>query len=275
MSTLTTFASDESIDGAWVTALGAFEWVEVCEYTQGTQQYTEPRRFGPCEILALQGNLSWKDGVPLLHAHVTLSRELVDRIEVFGGHLVDGQVFALEARIDVFDAPRLERERDEATGLHLWSGGERAAGNPAGSARASAEDARRAFTRAREEAAAAAPSAWSEVARVSDEASRASPPMRRIAPKPIDPLEPYVVPDRVPERTRDASFLDEPVPERGDWVDHRQFGLCRIDRIEDDGALLIRTETGRRRRISLDVLEVLPPRDDGKRKIFPLRSKKA
>ena len=68
--------------------------------------------------------------------------------------------------------------------------------------------------------------------------------------------------------------LDANQPERGDWVDHKQFGLCRVENLAEDGGLLIRLETGRRKLIKLDFLDVLEPREDGGRKIYPLRPKR-
>ena len=67
------------------------------------------------------------------------------------------------------------------------------------------------------------------------------------------------------------SFLDEPEIEAGDYVDHKQFGICKVTRVSDDGALLIKLPTGRTKQIKLTVLEVLPAREDTKRRIYPLR----
>ena len=64
------------------------------------------------------------------------------------------------------------------------------------------------------------------------------------------------------------------VPAKGDWIDHRQFGLCRVDGDDEDGGLRIRLPSGIRKVIKLDVLEVLSPRLEGERKIFPLRPRR-
>ena len=65
-----------------------------------------------------------------------------------------------------------------------------------------------------------------------------------------------------------------PTPRAGDYIDHEQFGLCRIDRLIDDGGAFIRLPTGRRKQIKLTFFEILEPRRDGKRAIYPLRPKK-
>ena len=71
-----------------------------------------------------------------------------------------------------------------------------------------------------------------------------------------------------------AAILDEPYPEKGDWVDHRQFGLCKVEGEDTEGGVRIRLPSGVRKVIRLDFLEVLPARVEGDRKIFPLRPRR-
>ena len=72
-------------------------------------------------------------------------------------------------------------------------------------------------------------------------------------------------------RAKMPAFLDEPVIEAGDYIDHKQFGICKVVRVSDDGALLIKLQTGRTKQIKLTVFEVHPAREDTKRRIYPLR----
>ena len=69
----------------------------------------------------MQGNLSERDGEPFWHLHATVSLREGDRDVTYGGHVVDGSVFALEFRIDCFDGLDLRRSHDDATGLQLWA----------------------------------------------------------------------------------------------------------------------------------------------------------
>ncbi len=113
--------AQHSVRAAWLSGLGAVEWVELAEYDQSEQRYTEPRRYdAPFEILKLVGNLSLKDGELFSHLHVVLSRETRDGVEVIGGHLVRASVFACELHLTCFRELELHRELDEATGLYLW-----------------------------------------------------------------------------------------------------------------------------------------------------------
>jgi predicted DNA-binding protein with PD1-like motif len=245
---LLAIAEEHAIATAWLDGLGSFQWVEVCEYDQSTEEYTPARRIdAPTEILALQGNLSFREGAPFAHVHVTLSRETADGIQVLGGHLVAGEVFSCELRLAVYDDLALGRERDAATGLALWKGEQLPRMRPT----PIVDDAHSRATPARG-------ISWNDVAAASA-AAPAGP-----APAPL--------PEK--RRTTEEEFFDEPIPERGDFVEHLVFGLCRVDGEDADGGLIIRLPSGVRKTIKLDVLSVAPARHDGDRRIYPLRPRK-
>lgn len=106
---------------AWISAIGAFEWVELTEYNQTERRYEEAHRFERCELLAMQGNLSLRDGEPFWHLHASVSLRENGKDVTYGGHVSDGVVFALELRIECFDDLELVRVSDDATGLQLWA----------------------------------------------------------------------------------------------------------------------------------------------------------
>jgi len=101
-----------------VEAIGAVERAVLGYYHQRKREYEFFPLDGPHEITALMGNVSLKDGEPMVHAHVMLSD---GKGAVHGGHLAPGTVvFACEVIIEAFDGPSLERGLDEETGLPLW-----------------------------------------------------------------------------------------------------------------------------------------------------------
>ncbi len=107
-----------------VSAVGALESVELIHYDPKRKRYRPPRLLkGPLEILSLQGNLSENEGDLHAHLHVTLSREGDNGIEVMGGHLAAGKVFACEFCITALDDVLLRRGEDRFTGLRLWQTG--------------------------------------------------------------------------------------------------------------------------------------------------------
>jgi predicted DNA-binding protein with PD1-like motif len=103
-----------------VRALGAVSRARVGFYNQEERKYYFLDLEQPLEILALVGNISLKDGKPMVHAHVTLA-DTAGR--AWGGHLAVGTpVFACEFAVYEHTADRaLRRQNDPATGLMLWA----------------------------------------------------------------------------------------------------------------------------------------------------------
>ena len=102
-----------------VSAIGAVSQARIGYYNQVERQYYYIDLAHPLEILNLIGNISLKDGKPMVHAHVTLSDK---DGQAFGGHLAEGTlVFACEfAILEHQSATSLVRQIDEPTGLLLW-----------------------------------------------------------------------------------------------------------------------------------------------------------
>ncbi|MFC1889781.1 PPC domain-containing DNA-binding protein, partial [Thermodesulfobacteriota bacterium] len=116
---ITGICKDRGIRLGRVEAIGAVSRACVGYYNQETREYEFHTLDEPLEIVSLKGNISIKDGEPMVHAHVTLA----DRAgKAFGGHLAAGTiVFACEWVIEAFEGPAFERGYDEETGLPLWT----------------------------------------------------------------------------------------------------------------------------------------------------------
>jgi len=210
----------------WVSAIGAFEWIDLTEYNQADRRYETAHRVERCELLSMQGNLSIREGKPFWHLHATVSLREDGRDVTYGGHVVDGVVFALEFRIQCFDDLELRRADDEATGLQLWANSEAGAASDTG-------------VRPTVEPGPAAGS-WAMAAELSARAEPAA---------------------------------EVPKPVRGDWIEHQKFGLCKIEGLSGDGVCIIKLPDGTRKKIKLDAMRVLMPRQDGDRRIFPVTPK--
>ena len=102
-----------------VRALGAVERARVGYYDQEERKYYFIDFDQHLEILTLVGNISLRDGKPMVHAHVTLADAKGGAV---GGHLAEGTpVFACEFVIHEYLADQtLSRQNDPATGLMLW-----------------------------------------------------------------------------------------------------------------------------------------------------------
>ena len=222
---LRALADEHDLESAWISAIGAFESIELTEYNQATRKYEKAHRFERCELLSMQGNLSRLDGELFWHLHATVSLREDGRDVTYGGHVDDGVVFALELRIECFDGLTLSRGDDEATGLRLWTEAEEAAPAPG---RTSGEAQPEAVT-------------WAMAAQLSAQATPAPPAQ---------------------------------APAKGDWIDHPKFGLCKIEGLSGDGVCILKLPNATRKKIKLDAMQVLLPRIDDERKIFPIRPKR-
>jgi predicted DNA-binding protein with PD1-like motif len=119
LAALTNCAREHGITLGEVQAIGAVSQARVGFYNQEGRKYQYLELKNPREILSLTGNISLKDGEPMVHAHITLSG---DDGRAVGGHLAEGTlVFACEFAIQEYrSATALVRQMDEPTGLFLW-----------------------------------------------------------------------------------------------------------------------------------------------------------
>jgi predicted DNA-binding protein with PD1-like motif len=119
LEALTCLCADEGVEAGRLEAIGAVQKARLAYYDQEVREYQFFELDRPLEITKLSGNVSVKDGAPMVHAHVTLA----DRDgRALGGHLASGTVvFACEFVVEAFDGGGFVRGLDEATGLPLWT----------------------------------------------------------------------------------------------------------------------------------------------------------
>ncbi|MCC3144828.1 DNA-binding protein [Halanaerobium sp. Z-7514] len=118
LQNLSQIAKENEIKLGSINALGAVFKVVFSYYDQQQREYISLEKEGDFEILNLNGNISLKDGEPMVHAHIILADQNGNS---FGGHLEEGtKVFASEIQIEEFSKPDKNRKYDQATGLTLW-----------------------------------------------------------------------------------------------------------------------------------------------------------
>jgi predicted DNA-binding protein with PD1-like motif len=119
LDSLTEICREQGVTLGRIQAIGAVQRARLGYYDQQSWQYQFFNLEQGLEITSLMGNVSVKDGEPMVHAHVTLADP---NGRTFGGHLAQGcPVFACEYILQVFSGPEFIREYDEQTGLPLWS----------------------------------------------------------------------------------------------------------------------------------------------------------
>jgi predicted DNA-binding protein with PD1-like motif len=118
LDALVTLCREKNITKGHISCIGALEKAVLGYYPQDTRRYVSRTLDADTEILAGLGNVSLKDGEPVIHLHLTL---LAADFTLTGGHAMPGNIiFAGEACITPLDGPRLHRGLDPATGLPLW-----------------------------------------------------------------------------------------------------------------------------------------------------------
>ena len=118
LEALTAIATEHGVTLGRVEALGAVKKARLAYYDQGAREYRFFELDRPLEITGLVGNVSLKDGEPIIHAHLTLAD---GEGNSYGGHLAPGTiVFACEVVLQAFEGPSFVRGFDEETGLPLW-----------------------------------------------------------------------------------------------------------------------------------------------------------
>ncbi len=97
--------------------IGAVEKASV-GFFRGDGQYSTVSLEGPLEVLSCVGNVALKEGIPIIHAHISLA----DREgRAYGGHLMLGCTVdaTFEVSLYIYDEVQLIRKLDSATKLFL------------------------------------------------------------------------------------------------------------------------------------------------------------
>jgi predicted DNA-binding protein with PD1-like motif len=116
VSQITTFARENDLDAASITAIGAFSGATLGYFDIEKIEYEKIPLEEQVEVLSLIGDIALNEGEPELHAHVVLGRR---DGTTRGGHLLEAHVRpALEAVL-IESPDHLKKTTDEETGLAL------------------------------------------------------------------------------------------------------------------------------------------------------------
>ncbi|MFH0910297.1 MAG: DUF296 domain-containing protein [Planctomycetota bacterium] len=119
LTELTGICWSEKVTLGRLEFIGAVTKARLGYYDQPEKKYRFFMIDKPLEILKGTGNVSLRDGEPMVHAHLTLA-DADGR--AWGGHLAPGTiVFACEFFLQALEGATLARGHDEETGLPLWT----------------------------------------------------------------------------------------------------------------------------------------------------------
>ncbi len=114
------FCAESAVSMATFAAIGAVTLVTLGAYDQKQQVYVTYTKEAPLEIVSCTGNISLKDGNPMVHAHILVADM---HGKTIGGHLFS-ETIVYAGEIDLLElaGKPLERAYDTTTGLMLWTG---------------------------------------------------------------------------------------------------------------------------------------------------------
>ena len=110
------FARRNNVLIGTVSAIGSLRNPKIGYFDENAGEYKVIELSGLYELVSLSGNISLKDGKPFAHIHVALGDS---DGSLYGGHLIEGEVFVAEVFIQELLGEPLERKERE-NGLALW-----------------------------------------------------------------------------------------------------------------------------------------------------------
>jgi len=108
---------DNKVRGGSLMAIGSVAKAEIGFY-EGNDRYAPITCNGPLEVLSCVGSVSMKQGVPIVHAHITLADR---KGRAYGGHVLPGCIVdpTFEVFIQETEGIALQRKLDAETNLYL------------------------------------------------------------------------------------------------------------------------------------------------------------
>ncbi len=116
LQTFTGYLAKQHVAAGRFQAIGAFKQFQLRYFDTAIMRYQARDFDQQVEVLSLLGDVSLRDGQPLIHSHIVLG---TSDFQTLGGHLARGIVEpTLELILTVLDT-ELVREKDQRTGLDV------------------------------------------------------------------------------------------------------------------------------------------------------------
>jgi len=117
LDSLTKAVSAHSIQTGFFTMIGALETANVGYYLLDQKKYKTLTMNAPFEIVSCSGNVTLKDGAPMIHAHLIVADQ---KGHAFGGHLLPGNTISVTGEMFLIEAKMpLIRKLDDQFNLSL------------------------------------------------------------------------------------------------------------------------------------------------------------
>lgn len=101
LESLTEAITENSIQTGFFTAIGAIKTATLGYYLLDQKKYKTITLEGNFEIVCCSGNITLKDGAPMIHAHLVVADK---KGHAFGGHLLAGNKVTVTCEIFLVEA---------------------------------------------------------------------------------------------------------------------------------------------------------------------------
>lgn len=101
LDSLTKAVSAHSIQTGFFNMIGALKSANFGYYSLDQKKYKTQTLMTPSEIVSCSGNVTLKDGTPMIHAHLIVADQWG---HAFGGHLLPGNAISVTGEIFLVEA---------------------------------------------------------------------------------------------------------------------------------------------------------------------------
>lgn len=117
LDSLKELVSKHSIKAGLINLIGALSKITIGYFDLETKEYNLQTFEEDVELISCMGNVSYKEGEPIIHLHIVLGR---GDYSLFGGHLSQPSIISVTGEVYIYEIEtQLERAVDSDTNLSL------------------------------------------------------------------------------------------------------------------------------------------------------------
>jgi len=114
---ITDLVKQHNITSGFINIIGALKQITIGFFDLKSMKYNFKTFDEDVELISCMGNISYKEGDPIIHLHVAIGRE---DFSLIGGHLSQPSIVSITGEVFIFEiAEKLNRAIDPKFGLTL------------------------------------------------------------------------------------------------------------------------------------------------------------
>jgi len=114
---ITDLVKTQNITSGFINIIGALKKITIGFFDLESMQYNFKTFDEDVELISCKGNISYKEGEPIIHLHVAIGRE---DFSMIGGHLSQPSIVSVTGEVYIFEiAEKVKRAIDPKFGLTL------------------------------------------------------------------------------------------------------------------------------------------------------------